>query len=86
MTGIDLLVTNLLKASGVDPEKLKEDIQNYSRNLALKIDSMDRSIHEIQVKQEEILKVLESLLCEVNASGDPQPVEASIRVNGGAAK
>ena len=58
MTGIDMLVTNLLKASGVDPERVREDIQTYARNLAQKIDSMDRTMGEIRETQAEILRAV----------------------------
>ena len=48
MNGMEMLVQSLLKSSGVEPEKVKADIQNFGRNLEAKISSMDASMQAIR--------------------------------------
>lgn len=61
MNGMDMLISNLLKASGVDPEKVKADVLNYARDLAVKISSMDAAMTAIRDEQAAIRESIEGL-------------------------
>jgi hypothetical protein len=58
---MDMLISNLLKASGVDPEKVKQDVQTYAKDLAQKIGSMDASMAAIREEQSAILQSMEEM-------------------------
>ena len=59
MTGMDMLIQNLLKASGIDPAKVKEDIAGYGKKLAEKIDSMDQAMQSIRNDQTSLRESVE---------------------------
>lgn len=61
MNGMEMLITNLLKASGVDPEKVKTDLVEYGKKLSERIASMDENLKALQAEQKAIRESIEGL-------------------------
>lgn len=60
-TGMEMLVNALVKASGVDPEKLRQDVAAYATGLSEKIASMDNCLTLLARDQAVILKRIYAL-------------------------
>lgn len=52
MSGMEMLMKNIMQAAGLDPEKVKVEIQQYGAQLAEKIASMDRALADLKASQE----------------------------------
>ena len=61
MTGVDMLIQNLLRASGLDPEKVKGDIQAFGKRLEEKIANMDASMQAIREDQAALREAIEGM-------------------------
>lgn len=59
-SGMDMMVRSVMKMAGVDPEKVKEDILAFGRNLNARIESMDNSMRELRDEQ----RALRALIME----------------------
>ena len=70
MSGIDMLVKNIMQAAGVDPEKVKLEIQQYGKQLAEKIESMDRSMRELKEQQALMYDLLLGLALKDRKQGE----------------
>jgi hypothetical protein len=57
-SGMDHLVEAILRASGVDAEKIKTDIVAFGQNLQIKIESMDTSMRELREEQRALREIL----------------------------
>lgn len=50
-TGMDMLVGSVLKAAGVDPDKVRSDLSAYGKQLQDRIASLDASLIALKVDQ-----------------------------------
>ena len=60
-TGMEMMVTAILRAAGVDAEQVKSDITNYGKQLAEKIASMDAALTALKKDQAELIETVEGL-------------------------
>jgi hypothetical protein len=82
MSGVDMLVKSLMQSLGVDPEKVKAEIQQYGQQLAGKISSMDGSLAEIKAQQGAMYEMLVSLALK-NRPDTPAEKSAEIAASNG---
>lgn len=70
MSGMEMLINNIMKASGVDPEKVKADIIDFGKKLNDRIASMDQSLAELkacQTKMEETIRAMTESMRDMRA-------------------
>ena len=91
-TGMDMMVSAILKASGIDADKVKDDITAYGQKLAEKITSMDTALAAVKQDQARILEGVEVLRAmwetrsEVSPDATQSPKKSAgieVVVNGG---
>jgi hypothetical protein len=58
---MEMMVSAILKASGIDPDKVREDVTTYATGLAQKIASMDSALANLANEQSVISQRLEQL-------------------------
>lgn len=61
VSGVDMLIKNILSAAGIDPVKVTSEIQEYGKQLAAKIESMDKSLRDLKTQQDAMYEILLSL-------------------------
>ena len=87
MSGADMLIKNLLSAAGIDPEKVKNEVQEFGRQLAAKIASMDKSLEELKAQQtltyEMIVNLSLKLQAQAQAKASDLAVSTVAAPNGG---
>lgn len=70
MSAIDMLVKNVMQSAGIDPEKVKAEIQEYGRQLAAKVESMDRQLTELKLQQTLMYELLVNLSLKGRKAGE----------------
>lgn len=86
MAGMDMLIKSIVQAAGIDPEKVKGEIQEYGRQLAVKIQSMDNSLMELKKQQDAIYNMLLQLALKDRKPGEAAPIAQPIAPNGEASR
>ena len=68
-TGMEMLVSSILKAAGVDAERAKADLANYGRQLGEKITSLDQSLVALRADQQQVYAAVMALAEQFATSG-----------------
>ena len=59
MSGMEMMIKQAIKAAGIDPEKLKGDLQTFKETVTGKLSSIEEHFSSIQKQNAEILAALQ---------------------------
>ena len=89
LSGVEMLIKNVMAAAGIDPEKVRQEIADYGKQLGQKITSMDQSLAAIKEEQAALRKefaVMYELLLNLSLKDRPvKPIGGIANVTDAAA-